>query len=75
MILDWCEQHYFILVTNNRRSMPSHLAEHLARGQHIPGIFVLRPKASLKEILNDLVLIAEIDALSDFFDRIVYVPL
>jgi len=74
-ILEWCEQHGFILVTNNRRSMPSHLAEHLDRGQHIPGIFVLRPKTSWREILDDLVLISEVDDLSDFFDRIVYIPL
>ena len=61
LILEWCEQHGFILVTNNRRSMPSHLLEHLNRGQHIPGIFALRPKASLGEILDDLILIAEVD--------------
>jgi hypothetical protein len=75
VILEWCEQHGFILVTNNRRSMPGHLAEHLDRGQHIPGIFVLRSKASFREILDDLVLIAEVDVLSEFFDRIVYIPL
>ena len=27
---DWCEIHEFILVTNNRKSMPKHLADHLA---------------------------------------------
>jgi hypothetical protein len=74
-ILAWCEQHGFILVTNNRRSMPSHLLEHLDCGQHVPGIFVLRPQASLGKILDDLILIAEVDALSDFFDCIVYIPL
>ena len=45
-ILEWCEQYGFILVTNNRRSMLEHLIEHHNRGQHIPGILVLRPKAS-----------------------------
>ncbi|CDM97752.1 DUF5615 family PIN-like protein [Limnospira indica] len=28
-ILLWCELNKFVLVTNNRRSMPVHLAEHL----------------------------------------------
>ncbi|WP_272819273.1 DUF5615 family PIN-like protein [Scytonema hofmannii] len=27
-ILIWCEEHDFILVTNNRTSMPVHLIEH-----------------------------------------------
>ncbi|NDJ20014.1 DUF5615 family PIN-like protein [Myxacorys almedinensis] len=75
VILEWCEQHDFILITNNRRSMPIHLVEHLDCGQHIPGIFALRPKASLGEILDDLILIAEVDAIAEFYDRIVYIPL
>ncbi len=33
-ILIWCEEHGFILMTNNRTSMPPHLAEHLAQGRH-----------------------------------------
>lgn len=74
-ILQWCEQRQFILVTNNRRSMPIHLIEHLNENKHIPGIFVLRPKATVKQILDDLILIAEVDALNDFCDRIVYIPL
>jgi Domain of unknown function (DUF5615) len=74
-ILEWCEHHSFILVTNNRRSMLSHLIEHLNHGQHIPGIFALKPKASLGAILDDLILIAEVDALSEFYDRTIYIPL
>jgi len=42
-ILLWCESHGFVLVTNNRRSMPVHLADHLAAGQHVPGIFTISP--------------------------------
>ncbi|MCU0546076.1 MAG: DUF5615 family PIN-like protein [Oscillatoriaceae cyanobacterium Prado104] len=28
-ILLWCEEHNFILVTNNRKSIPVHLVEHI----------------------------------------------
>jgi hypothetical protein len=38
-ILLWCEAHRFILVTNNRRSMPRHLADHLAMGCQNPKDF------------------------------------
>jgi len=74
-ILIWCEKNDFILVTNNRSSMPVHLSDHLNRGQHIPGIFALKPKASLGEILDDLILIAEVNTPQEFRDRIVYIPL
>ena len=37
-ILRWCEEQDFLLVTNNRKSMPEHLAAHLDAGRHVPGI-------------------------------------
>ena len=74
-ILLWCELNNFILVTNNRSSMPVHLADHLAEGQHIPGIFVLRPKAEIGEIINDLILIALAAQQNEFKDQIIHIPL
>ena len=55
--------------------MPVHLAEHLSQKCHIPGIFVLRPKATIKAILEDLVLIAQVDIPQDYQDRITHIPL
>ena len=74
-ILLWCEINNFILVTNNRSSMPVHLAEHLAQGHHIPGIFVLRPRAEIGQVLDDLILIALAGNENEYQDRIVHIPL
>jgi hypothetical protein len=52
-ILDWCEEKRFILVTNNRKSMPEHLTDHLARGRHIPGILELNPNMGIGETVAD----------------------
>jgi len=57
-ILIWCETHDFILVTNNRKSMPKHLADHLAEGHHIPGIFVIDLSSNIGETLTELIIIA-----------------
>jgi hypothetical protein len=38
--------------------MPVHLADHLAQGRHIPGIFQLNPNMSVGETLEELVLAA-----------------
>jgi len=35
-ILAWIEINGYLLVTNNRASMPVHLAAHLANCQHVP---------------------------------------
>ena len=74
-ILDWCDQYGFILVTNNQASMPLHLVDHLASGKHVPGILAFRPKATIKVILDDLILIAELSDTDEFCDQIVHIPL
>ena len=74
-ILNWCEQNGFILVTNNRKSMPRHLADHLAEGRSIPGIVTIDLNAPIRAVLEDLILIAGASRADEFLNRIVYVPL
>ncbi|PSO83259.1 MAG: hypothetical protein BRC44_00570 [Cyanobacteria bacterium QS_4_48_99] len=58
-ILKWCEEYGLVLVTNNRISMPVHLANHIAEGHHVPGIFILNPKLSFGENVDELIFLAE----------------
>jgi hypothetical protein len=74
-ILNWCEKHAFILVTNNRASMPPHLTEHLAQGRHIPGILVLNDKMSINETLEELLLIWAVSTANEYADKMLYLPL
>lgn len=74
-ILIWCEEHDFVLVTNNRKSMPVHLADHIAEGRHVPGIFILNPDLSIGQNINELLLIAECSFEKEYEDRIVHLPL
>ncbi|MEB3211107.1 MAG: DUF5615 family PIN-like protein [Leptolyngbyaceae bacterium] len=74
-ILSWCEDHEFILVTNNRKSMPVHLSDHIAQGRHVPGIFILNVKLSVGENLSELLLIADASFEDEYRDRINFLPL
>jgi hypothetical protein len=74
-ILRWCEVTDFILVTNNRRSMPVHLADHNSQNRHIPGIFILNPDLSIGENLNELILIARGSFEGEYQDQIIFLPL
>jgi hypothetical protein len=74
-ILDWCERHTFILVTNNRASMPPHLTDRLAQGRHIPGILVLNDKMSVNETVEELLLIWAASAENEYADKMLYLPL
>lgn len=74
-ILCWCEENDVVLVTNNRSTMPVHLAEHLAQGHHIPGILILNPKLSIGETMDELILIADASFDEEYLDQIVNLPL
>jgi hypothetical protein len=74
-LLRWLEEHNCLLVTNNRSSMPGHLADHLAAGRHIPGIVQLPRQPKFGLVLFDLHLIATADTPDEFTDRITYLPL
>lgn len=73
-ILCWCEDYNFVLVTNNRTSMPVHLTEHIAAGRHVPGIFILNPKLSMGQTIEDLIFVAEASFENEYQDRIVNLP-
>src|SRR5260370_41817492 len=44
-----------ILITRDARSMPKHFAAHFRAGHHLPGIFLIRPKAVLGQVIAFLV--------------------
>lgn len=74
-ILIWCEENEFILVTNNRKSMPVHLDDHLVLGRHANGILTLSENMSLGETVEELVLIASASKPSEYRDLIFYLPI
>lgn len=74
-ILCWCEEHNFVLVTNNRTSMPVHLADHITQSHHTPGIFILNNDLSIGQTIDELTLIAEASFDDEYQDQIIYLPL
>jgi len=74
-ILIWCEVNGFCLVTNNRKSMPRHLVDHLGLGRHMPGIFVVNLAMTMGQMIDELVLIADASADDEYRNLIIYLPL
>ena len=74
-ILDFLQREGYILVTFNRKTIPKHLQEHLQKGRHVSGIFLLRKGASYRRILEDLELVWYIGELDEYRDKITYIPL
>jgi hypothetical protein len=74
-ILLWCEANGFLLVTENRASMPVHLKAHLEAGGHVPGILTLKPGTAMGDIIEELRLIWAASTSQEFRDLIVYLPI
>lgn len=74
-ILIWCEDNDFVLVTNNRTSIPQHLADHIEQDRHVPGILILNPNSSIGETIDELILIAEAVTADELQDRLDYLPI
>ena len=54
--------------------MPVHLADHLAEGRHIFGIFSLNENISVGETIDELILIALATSAEDYQNQIIYLP-
>jgi hypothetical protein len=74
-ILSWIEEHGYLLVSRDRRTMPAQLQAHLARGGHVPGILLVRRHAFARQLIEDLILIWQASELTEYFDHIRYLPL
>ena len=57
VILLFCERERRTFVTNNRKSMPAHLTDFAAQGQHHWGIFKIREGATIGELIEELLLL------------------
>ncbi len=55
--------------------MPVHLADHLAAGHHVPGIFTLNMDLGMARTAEDLIVIANASFEGEYRDLIKYLPL
>ncbi len=74
-ILIWCEVMGFILVTDNRASMPVHLIAHFRQNRHVPGIFILNQDLSVGDNLLELIVIAKGSFDNEYENQIIHLPL
>jgi hypothetical protein len=74
LILRWAESEGRVLVTADRKTMLPHLKAHLLAGHHSPGIFIVRRRTTLSQIVFHLVLAAYAADPMLLRDQIEYIP-
>jgi len=73
-ILSYLEATQRFLVTDNRSSIPSYAADHLAAGGHHWGIAWIRPGARVGRIAESLYLIWAASEAVEWLDRTLWIP-
>jgi hypothetical protein len=73
-ILIYLEMSKRLLITDNRKSMPSHLDDHWSSGRHTWGLFWLRPNLPLSKAAEELNLIWEVSEAEEWIDKIGWIP-
>ena len=73
-ILEWIVLNSYILVSENRRTIPTHLQAHLAKGLAFPGILWIRPHIRLGQLVEELYLIWTASEAEEYVGVSAYIP-
>jgi hypothetical protein len=73
-LLVWAEQADRMLVTADKETMIAELGDHLAAGRHSPGVFLIRRRSHLRDLVAFLTLVAGDDGEGQWRDRIIFIP-
>ncbi|MBI3467134.1 MAG: DUF5615 family PIN-like protein [Planctomycetes bacterium] len=63
-----------LLLTRDRRTMPQHVAEHLAAGRHTWGVFILRDGFSVGRLSEELLLVWSTSEAEEWRDQLEFIP-
>ncbi len=74
-ILRYCESVQRMLLTRNRESMPTHIADHFAAGHHHWGVFRLRPGYGITAYATAVHLLFAASEAEEWIDRDVVSPM
>lgn len=75
-VLDWCAKQGRLLLTHDINTMPDHLVDRLQQGKVGVGVVLVRtPNYSMRQIIEDLILMAQCSDASEWLDRCNFLPL
>ena len=74
-LLEWAAQQQRIVITHDARTMPAAAYARVSARSPMPGVLIVPTDAAAREVVEDLVLIAEAGTSADFRDRVVFLPL
>jgi hypothetical protein len=74
-VLAWAAGEGRVLLTHDVRTITRFAYERVERGEPMPGVIEIPSRATVTEVLDDLVLVVSCSAARDCKDQVVYLPL
>ncbi len=73
-ILIWAEREGRVIVSSDRATLPPHFRSQLQSGNHSSGLFLIRPRSTISQIVCHLVLAAYAADPAQLRDQIEWIP-
>lgn len=73
-VLRFAEERKALLITRDRRTMPVHIASHLAAGGSTWGVAIVRRDVAPRDLVDDLLLILDASTPDEWRDVTAYLP-
>lgn len=74
-LLAWAAEQKRIVVTHDRRTMPSHAAVRIARGESVAGVIVVSRRLPVSQVIDDLEIIVTCSDMGEWENIIKHLPL
>jgi uncharacterized protein with PIN domain len=74
-LLAWAVKQKRILVTHDRRTMPSHATARIAKGENIAGVIIVSRRLPVRRVIDDLECIVSCSDEGDWENVIKHLPL
>ncbi len=74
-ILEWAAAEGRIFITQDENTMTGHAWDRVRAGLPMPGVLVRRRGVTIRQAINDLILVAHCGRPEDFKDQVQFLPL
>lgn len=74
-LLAWAAEQQRVVVTHDRRTMPSHASDRIAAGESVAGVIIVSRRLSVSQVINDLEVIVSCRDVDEWENVIKNLPL
>lgn len=74
-VVEWAANHDRILLTHDITTIPGFVTARVAAGLRMPGVFEVATHSPMAQVIDDLLLLAQVSDSGEWENQIVHVPL